>query len=647
MQKGRELFLLLLIGIVTLAAYANHFHNSFHFDDSHTIVNNLNIRKIENIPAFFSDATLFSTHPANQSYRPLLLTTLATDFYLGGKATPDPFMFHVTNMVLFLLLGLLCYYLFLHFLQISMPAVITGNQSIALFTTAWFLLHPANAETVNYIIARSDLLSVLLIVAGFLAYCYSAFCRRYYLYLLPVLLGMLTKEHTIMFVPILFFYHFLFQQPDTPGSNRKGWIVSIWTSAKAMVIPFAITLAMFLFVRSMTASTWTPGGNNRWTYILTQPAVLFHYFSNFLYPANLVADTDWVPVTGITDERVFAGLLFVLALVAAFLFTTGKPQRRPVAFGIIWFLFSLAPTSLMPFAEVLNDHRTFFAYIGLFIAAAAIIRNLLFATSIKWFSAWKWPVAIAGITFLIAHAYATVQRNEVWHNEKSLWKEATIKAPGNGRAWMNYGVAVMAAGEFAEAEHCFVKTMQLWPYYSYAYTNMGVVKQYTGTITEAEDYFKKALSLDANAPVTYSLYASMLVKQGRLNEADALVDKGLQLSPNLEPLLELHNTIQYQQQHPEQQQTNTGTPAINAATLLNQSLAHYNNGDYAKCIEAAEAALQLKPGYDLAYNNICAAYNRLQQYDKAIAAGEKGLTFNPDSRLLKGNLAEARRLKGQ
>jgi hypothetical protein len=38
-----------------LAAYSNHFHNAFHFDDSHVIENNLYIRNLRNIPSFFVD----------------------------------------------------------------------------------------------------------------------------------------------------------------------------------------------------------------------------------------------------------------------------------------------------------------------------------------------------------------------------------------------------------------------------------------------------------------------------------------------------------------------------------------------------------------------------------------------------------------
>jgi len=66
---------LLLVAI--LAAYSNHFHDGFHMDDGHAIVNNAAIREPRNIPLFFRDATTFSALPSNQSYRPLVSTLLA------------------------------------------------------------------------------------------------------------------------------------------------------------------------------------------------------------------------------------------------------------------------------------------------------------------------------------------------------------------------------------------------------------------------------------------------------------------------------------------------------------------------------------------------------------------------------------------
>ena len=73
MSKRVAIGLLALILVVT---YANHFQNSFHFDDAHTIVNNAAIRSLENIPRFFTDARTFSSLPSNQSYRPSVSTLL-------------------------------------------------------------------------------------------------------------------------------------------------------------------------------------------------------------------------------------------------------------------------------------------------------------------------------------------------------------------------------------------------------------------------------------------------------------------------------------------------------------------------------------------------------------------------------------------
>src|SRR5213592_2844852 len=136
------------LSIILLTAYANHFHNSFHFDDAHTIVNNASIRELRNIPQFFRDATTFSSLPSNQSYRPLVSTLLAIDFRLGGI---QAFWFHVSILALFVALTLLVAFVIYRLLQGA--GISLTNRWIALAAAAWYGLHPANADTVNYIIA--------------------------------------------------------------------------------------------------------------------------------------------------------------------------------------------------------------------------------------------------------------------------------------------------------------------------------------------------------------------------------------------------------------------------------------------------------------------------------------------------------------
>src|ERR1700689_889971 len=91
--EGKRILLFACIAAVAVcAAYANHFHNSFHFDDAHSIVNNVYIRSLRNIPLFLTDGRTFSSLPTNQTWRPLVSISLALDYRLGHGL--DPLWFH-------------------------------------------------------------------------------------------------------------------------------------------------------------------------------------------------------------------------------------------------------------------------------------------------------------------------------------------------------------------------------------------------------------------------------------------------------------------------------------------------------------------------------------------------------------------------
>jgi tetratricopeptide (TPR) repeat protein len=88
-------------------------------------------------------------------------------------------------------------------------------------------------------------------------------------------------------------------------------------------------------------------------------------------------------------------------------------------------------------------------------------------------------------------------------------------------------------------------------------------------------------------------------------------------------------------------ESNSGTPE----EYLELSLRYYRAALYEKCVEAALEALRLKPDYDLAYNNICAACNSMGKWDEAIKAGEKAVELNPANGLARNNLAWAKMKK--
>jgi tetratricopeptide (TPR) repeat protein len=141
-----------------------------------------------------------------------------------------------------------------------------------------------------------------------------------------------------------------------------------------------------------------------------------------------------------------------------------------------------------------------------------------------------------------------------------------------------------------------------------------------------------------------------LIRENRFEEANIVIKAGLQISPKHEQLLILQSSIQYAINNVNLNTSGKVKLALSniaqnptPENYIELSLAYYNEGLFEKCIEAANEALKLKPDYDLAYNNICAAYNELKEWAKAAEAGEKGLQINPQNKLIQGNLNVSKR----
>ncbi|HEY5999692.1 MAG TPA: tetratricopeptide repeat protein [bacterium] len=663
-----------LLAAAVTAVYANHFGNGFHFDDSHTIVNNAFIRNPGHIWRFFTDASTSSSLPANQTYRPLVTTTLAMDYAIGGGLAP--WAFHLSIFALFLLQGLAMFFLFRRVLAATFPAATA--EATAYAAVAIYLLHPANAETVNYVIARSDTLSTLGIVLALALYACSPRSRATHAYLLPAALGMLAKAVAFVFAPLLLLYETLIggRIASRGGSARGGA-----RAVRAALPSFVLVLAMLWLIRALSPPAWQPGGTSRYAYFITQPFVILHYFTSFFLPLGLSADTDWVPLGSIADPRAAAGFAFLALLVAAAVLAGRRPRWRPVSFGLGWFLIGLAPTSFVfPLAEVLNDHRVFLPYVGLTLAVAAggaLLLERVAASSAR--PALVRRAAAAALAGLLCGAGLwTVRRNAVWRTDESLWRDVTLKSPKNGRGWMNYGLALMSRGEYAGAEEAFRKALALTPNYSYVHVNLGVVEAATNRPKEAEESFRRALALGPDRPAPYYFFARFLASRQRPAEAVPLLRTALGISPAdldsrhllLNILREGADVAELETLAQETLRIAPGdavaTAALTAARQraaapgpvpppepatpeewVNLSLREYRAKRFRESIRAAERALALRPGYDVAYNNICAAYNELGEWDHAIAAGEKALALNPSNTLARNNLAWSRKRKAE
>lgn len=619
-RQGRaDLFAALAVVVLVLLAYSNHFQNGFQFDDAHTVVNNAFIQDVRNIPQFFRDGTTFSSLPSNQSYRPLVSTLLAVSYALAGGL--KPFWFHFVIFALFLFEVLLLGYVLGQVLDRFSPSA--ANRWIAAIAACWYGLHPANADTVNYIIACSDVISTAGIVASFAVYFAFPRARRYFLYVLPAAIAVLAKPPAAIF-PVLFAtYRLLFPGTRNEGATRSKRAIEYLVE---ITPAFLICGAALFLVQSMTPPHWTAGAGNGWRYLITQPYAALLYFQTFLWPNGLSADYDLAPFETIGDPRFLTGLGFAMLFTGSAVAASIGRRTRVVGFGLLWYVIGLLPTSLLPMAEVMNDHRTFLPYIGLIIAAAAVA-----SLTIKGRKSYRRPLAVAGslavVLFLCGNGYATNQRNKVWRNNESLWRDVVGKSPGNSRGLMNYGNVLMKKGDYADALGYFRRAEVIAPRYSTLFINIAIAEGANGQLAQAERDFRKALSLAPESPDSHTYYAAWLLKHSRPTEAFRLATWAVELAPADIMARDLLLEARMAADRP-----------VTAAFCLEQSLEYYQAERYEDSIAACRMALSLQANFAEAWNNIGAAHNRLGQYQQASEACEKALRLKPDYELAANNL---------
>ena len=253
------------------------------------------------------------------------------------------------------------------------------------------------------------------------------------------------------------------------------------------------------------------------------------YFVSFFAPIGLSADSDWPLVSGPSDPMVIAGAAFVMTVLWAIWRLRDRDRGRLIAFGLAWFVLALLPTSLTPLAEVANDHRMFFPFVGLSLAVATagawLLARLVAPVRLRTVA----PLVV-GIA-LVAGAVGVHARNEVWRTDETLWRDVTEKSPRNGRGWMNYGVVLMARGDFDGAAAVFDRAAPLTPNYSLLFINRGVAYGSLGRRVEAEQAFARAIAIAPADWRSHTYYGRWLAGEGRRAEALAHAQLAAELNP--------------------------------------------------------------------------------------------------------------------
>ncbi|HEY5973317.1 MAG TPA: tetratricopeptide repeat protein [Geobacteraceae bacterium] len=474
----------LLLSLVGLAAYSNSFSVPFSFDDTKNILANPAINN------FSAKGPL----PLLRASRGGVDLTFLANLSLHGWT---PLGFHLVNLAIHLATALLVYAL------VSMiertPFWVGrddtgGTRVIAFFTALLFVAHPLQTQAVTYIVQRYTSFTTLCYVASVFCYgrgrliglshrtgravwwCAGAFVLA--------LLAMRSKEiaYTLPFAVILFEACFF------SGSLKRRLGISAAFLATLVVIPLTflggvrswpeLVAAVDRFTRVQTTMS-------RSDYLFTQFKVIVTYLRLLVLPVNQNLDYDYPPAHSFAEPRVWLSflLLAVLAGTAAWLFLrtrhsgSGAPWQRLVAFGILWFFLALAvESSILPFVDVIFEHRVYLPSVGAFLAISAAVLGPFGAGIPRSGRAVLWGL----VAVCLVLAMVTFKRNMVWATEISLWEDVTSKSPKSSRSWNNLAYAYLKERLPYKALPALIRSIELDGSHPDAWNNLGLALEQTG-----------------------------------------------------------------------------------------------------------------------------------------------------------------------
>ena len=522
-RGSRHAFLLLsLLAIVVVLIYTPSLTTPYIFDDINNILENPHIR----IPSPSFRNLAWAAFHSPISSRPVANISFALNYYISGY---NPVGFHAVNVLIHIATGFFLY--FLAKATLSTPALKSryGRYGwIPFFTAVIWMVHPLQTQSVTYIVQRMNSLASMFYILSLLLYVRSRLTDRtrskWLLLAGCVVSGLLafgTKEISATLPGFIVLYEWYFLQP----SNRRWGMRQLLILLASLLIILLISLVYFKnapiarILSSYNIREFTLGQR-----VLTEFRVVIFYISLLLWPrpSRLNLDHDFSLSYSLTDP--ITTLVCFLLILALIVFAVVSARRNPLlSFGILWFFGNLVIESSVIGLELVFEHRN---YLPSMFAIMALVALFFRYIRPVWLTVTLLCVAgtvLAGWTF---------ERNKVWQDEITLYRDCAVKSPNKARTQHNLGVALIRRGSLTEAAEQFRKALVLKPDYVDAHYNLGSVLARQGKMEQAIHEFKEALRLNPKYVRALNNLGASLVFLGRYREAIDYFEAALKIAPS-------------------------------------------------------------------------------------------------------------------
>jgi protein O-mannosyl-transferase len=598
-----------IIGVVTILLYVQIVPFGFSYlDDKMIILDNYHfIGSISNTFKAFTTGSFIGIQ-GDTYFRPIQTITFMFDAFFSGK---NPWMYHITNILLHSISSFLVY----HLLIVFFP-----NSKFNLFLTLLFCVHPLFTNAVAWIPSRGDLLIGCLGIFSFLNFYWYIDKKRWYnvvIHLIAFLVALFSKETAIV-MPLLCIYYYFVVNKKRIAATPIILLILFWT--------FSITFYWF-FRNHAVHDTFTHQMFGINSFVSNFP-VIFIVFGKFFFPFNISV----LPSIDLLSTLI--GII-VIGVMVKIVLSTKKMRLRIAFFGMFWYLLFIIPSLFVQ--HYLGENSFGFLYCRMYLPTVGIMIFLseLLSTRTALFQN-KW-VSTCAVVILLSFSLVTVINSRDYKDPITFSTSALTHNPQSVVAYNTRGLANLDQGYISAAIQDFNNAVMLRPDFPETFYNRGNVYLKSQNYEAALNDYDKAILLGWNFVSAY--YNRAIVKwhlhdyPGSINDCN----KTIELSPAYSEAYFQRALVQTDLGNIPKALSDYDSAIIYSTTkVASYPIALYNNrsdarrriGDYKGAIDDCNKALEIDAtNAQVYYNRAVAKYG---MHDLPEAMDDFTLAINYD-----------------
>lgn len=486
-----------IVFMLPIILYVKTFVFDFTLDDVAVIQQNAYVKSgIAGIPKILTTFYWQGFTSANSGiYRPLSLILFAIEYQISHG---NPTIFHLFNVFYY---ALTCWLLY-KTMKLVFPHL---SNLFSLLMVVFFICHPAHTEVVSNIKSRDEILSLMfLLLTCMVLYEPETSTKPLYKNIKAsflFFLALLSKESSIVFIPLLFIYDYSLGNPVMQIFRKRLFVlftVIVWGAIHFLVISRNGSVIEYTYNDNSILAT-----TNLFTQKATALGIFARYVVKSFFPYQLSYDYSFnqIPFHSFLSGYTLSGILFLVLGFVVILNHLKKDLLLVVGVSLVLFPLLLVSHIVTPIGTTMADRLLFTPSLGSAIVVCVCLSRFFKLNMNEPQLSLRFILVV--LIILTYYVVKTVSRISAWENNTMLFSEDVKTAPNSARVHYNYGTVVLndSKSDKRTSETIFKKCLAIDSMHYDARVNLGVYYYNCKRMEAAIVEYKKAFAIRPSDPM--------------------------------------------------------------------------------------------------------------------------------------------------